>query len=225
MKFTILTIFPDIINNYIKESILKRGQSAGVIEFEIINFRDFSESKHKTVDDTSYGGGPGMILQVQPIYSALEKLNLVKNGEKINREKTKVIIMDPAGEEFTQTRAVEFSKLENVVFICGRYEGFDARIYDWMDEKISVGKFVLAGGELPSLTITEAIARLIPGVLGNEESLKEETFSGMNGEYPQYTRPEEFLGKKVPNVLLSGDHKKIKKWRKEQSILSTPTPT
>lgn len=218
MKFIILTIFPEIITDYAGASILSRGIKAGAIEVEPVNFRDFSESKHGQVDDTPYGGGPGMILQAPPIYRALESLDLVRDGEKINREKTKVLIMDPAGEEFTQAKVEELSGLEQVVLICGRYEGFDARIYDWVDEKISMGKFVLAGGELAALTITEAVARLIPGVLGNEESLKEETFTGMAGEYPQYTRPEEFLGKKVPEVLLSGDHKKIREWREENSV-------
>ena len=158
-----------------------------------------------------------MVLQVEPIYRCLESLGLVKNGKKVKAQKTKVIIMDPAGKKFDQKMAKKFSKLDNLVLIAGRYEGFDARIYKFVDERISVGDYVLAGGELPALTIIEATSRMIPGVLGNAQSLKEETFTGSTKEYPQYTRPENFMELKVPKVLLSGDHKKIAEWRKSHS--------
>ena len=217
MKFNVITIFPEIINNYSNESILGRAQKAGVIKVAATDFRDFTSNKQKHVDDSPYGGGAGMVLQVEPIYRCLESMGLVKNGKKIKTPKTKVIIMDPAGKKFDQKMAKKFSKLDNLVLIAGRYEGFDARIYKFVDERISVGDYVLAGGELPALTIVEATSRMIPGVLGNAQSLKEETFTGSTKEYPQYTRPENFMELKVPKVLLSGDHKKIAEWRKSHS--------
>ena len=217
MRFDILTIFPDLIHHYSSDSILGRGQKNGVIEIKTHNFRDFSTSKHHIVDDKPFGGGAGMVLQVEPIYRCLENLGLVKNGKKIKKSKIKIIIMDPDGKNFDQKMAKQFSKLENLVIICGRYEGFDERVYNFVDERISVGEYVLAGGELPALTITEAAASLIPGVLGNVKSLEEETFVEGVIEYPQYTRPEDFMGLKAPKILLSGDHKKIEQWRKKYS--------
>lgn len=212
MKFNVLTIFPEIINDYCSQSILGRAQKAGIIKVEASDFRKFTSDKHGHVDDSPYGGGPGMVLQAQPIYDCLKSLGFAKGGKK-----RKIIIMDPAGKKFDQKMAKQFSKLDNLVLIAGRYEGFDARIYKFVDQRVSVGDYVLAGGELPALTIVEATARLIPGVLGNAQSLKEETFSGSSKEYPQYTRPENFMGLKVPKVLLSGDHKKIEGWRKSKS--------
>lgn len=217
MKFNILTLFPDLIHDYAQASILGRGQKNGQIEIIAHNFRDFTLDKQHHVDDKPYGGGAGMVLQVEPIYRCLENLGLVKNGKKVKQPKTKIIIMDPDGKKFDQRMAKQFSKLDDLTIICGRYEGFDERIYKFVDEKVSVGDYVLAGGELPALTITEATARLIPGVLGNQESLLEETFVQGVLEYPQYTRPEVFMGLKVPEILLSGDHKKIEKWRQENT--------
>lgn len=256
MQFDILTIFPDIVHVYASESILGRGQKKGLISIKAHNFRAFSPDKHQHVDDRPYGGGPGMILEVEPIYKCLEAMGLVKDGKKMKLEirnlkfetnskskilnlKSKIIIMDPAGKKFDQRMAERFAKLDRLVFISGRYEGFDERIYKFVDEKVSVGDYVLAGGELPALTIIEAVSRLIPGVLGNAESLevethgkseirnsKSETNSKLEirnskleilAEYPQYTRPEEFMGMKVPKVLLSGDHRKIEEWRKKHS--------
>ncbi len=256
MQFDILTLFPDLVHSYASESILGKAQQKNLIKVLAHNFRDFTLDKQRHVDDSPYGGGPGMVLQVEPIYRCLESLGLVKNGKKISpsaREgargsgRTKILIMDPAGKKFDQRMAEKFAKLDRLVFISGRYEGFDERIYKFVDEKISVGDYVLAGGELPALTILEAVSRLIPGVLGNQESLREETF-GQNvkfpisniklnpkskgqkskleignwkleitREYPQYTRPENFMGSKVPKILLSGDHKKIAEWRKKNS--------
>ncbi len=216
MKFDILTLFPDIIYSYSSESILKRAQKAGLVKIAAYNFRDFTKDKQHHVDDRPYGGGAGMVLQIQPIYDCLKKIKAVKG--KIKR--TKIVIMDPAGKKFDQRMAEKFSKLDRLVLICGRYEGFDERVNKLVDEKISVGDYVISGGELPALTIVEAVARLIPGVLGNEESLYEETHGGKDKilrEYPQYTRPENFLGLKVPKILLSGDHEEILKWRKKHS--------
>ncbi|MFA5820254.1 MAG: tRNA (guanosine(37)-N1)-methyltransferase TrmD [Bacteroidales bacterium] len=217
MQFNILTLFPDLIHNYSQASILGRAQKNNQIEIKTHNFRDFTLDKQHHVDDKPYGGGAGMVLQVEPIYRCLESLNLVKNGRKIKQSKTKIIIMDPDGKKFDQKMAKQFSKLNNLVLICGRYEGFDERIYKFVDEKISVGDYVLAGGELPALVITEATARLLPGVLGNQESLAEETFVQGLLEYPQYTRPEVFMELKVPAILLSGDHKKIEQWRQKNT--------
>ncbi len=245
IQFDILTLFPEIIYQYSKESILGRALKKEVIKIAAHNFREDTEDKHARVDDRPYGGGAGMILQVQPIYDCLKRIKALKN--KKTKNKVKIILMDPAGKKFDQRMAEKFSKLDRVVIICGRYEGFDARIHKLVDERISVGDYVLAGGELPALTIVEAVSRLVPGVLGNEESLKEETFgqgarkkepsfakasagkqvsssddklqatSYKLKEYPQYTRPENFMGQKVPKVLLGGDHKKIEEWRKKNS--------
>ncbi len=217
MKFNILTLFPDLIHDYAQTSILGRAQKNGQIEICAHNFRDFTLDKQHHVDDKPYGGGAGMVLQVEPIYRCLESVGLVKDGKKIKKSKTKIIIMDPDGKKFDQKMAKQFSKLDNLIVICGRYEGFDERVYKFIDEKISVGDYVLAGGELPALTITEATARLIPGVLGNQESLIEETFVQGLLEYPQYTRPENFMGLKVPKILLSGDHKNIAQWRQKNT--------
>lgn len=236
MKFDILTLFPDLIYNYCDESILGRAQTQGLINVSAHNFREFSGNKWGHVDDKPYGGGPGMVLRVEPIYECLEAMKAKKGAKK-----SKIIVMDPAGKKFDQRMAESFSKLDRLVIISGRYEGFDARIYELADERVSVGEYVLAGGELPALTIVEAVSRLIPGVLGNAESLVNETFnknvevrmkndeliskSSMSKfdirhssfdilrEHPQFTRPPEFMGLKVPKVLLSGDHKKIAEWR------------
>ncbi|MFA5762375.1 MAG: tRNA (guanosine(37)-N1)-methyltransferase TrmD [Bacilli bacterium] len=216
MRFDIVTIFPDIIYNYSSESILKRAQKAGLINISAHNFRDFTTDKQRHVDDRPFGGGAGMVLQIQPIYDCLKNIK----AEKGKNKKTKIIIMDPAGKKFNQRMAEKFSKLDRLVLICGRYEGFDERIYKLADEKISVGDYILSGGELPALTIIESVSRLIPGVLGNEESLSEESHGEKTNfkiEYPQYTRPEDFMGLKAPKILLSGDHKKIEKWRKKHS--------
>lgn len=234
MRFDILTIFPDLIYHYVEGSILARAQKSGQIQIKAHDFRAFTLDKHQRVDDKPYGGGPGMILQVEPIYRCLENLGLVKEGKKVKNKKTKIIILDPDGKKFDQKMAKHFSKLDNLIIISGRYEGFDERVYKYVDERVSVGDYVLAGGELPALIITEATARLSPGVLGNKESLWEETFNRVTYstkhvtantknryklqvtgyvEYPQYTRPENFMGAKVPPVLLSGNHKKIEEWR------------
>lgn len=235
MIFDILTLFPDLVYNYTDESILGRAQQQGIITVRAHDFRRFTENKQRHVDDRPYGGGPGMILQVQPIYDCLKAIGAAADSstKPTKRAKTKIIIMDPAGKTFDQRLAEKYSKLDRLVIISGRYEGFDARIYKLADERISVGNYVLAGGELSALTVVEATARLVPGVLGNEASLVDETFGrkiagqdvsavldmtrGAIKEYPQYTRPENFHGLKVPKVLLSGDHKKIKEWQKKNT--------
>ena len=218
MQFDIITIFPDMIYHYSNDSILGLGQKNKKIKINTFDLRDFTSDKFRRVDDRPYGGGAGMILQVEPIYNCLEKMRLVKSGKKINRTKTKVLIMDPAGKIFKQATAKKYTKLDRLVLICGRYEGFDERVYKFVDEKISIGEYVLAGGELAALAVVESVARLLPGVLGNSESVVEETFSQkQKKEYPQYTRPDNFQGLKVPKILLSGDHKKIANWREKKS--------
>lgn len=225
IKFDILTLFPDIVYDYASESILKRAQKAGLVNILAHNFRDFTKDKQRHVDDRPYGGGAGMILQVQPIYDCLKSIKALKQKNiktsrvKLPNTNYKILIMDPAGKKFDQRMAEKFSKLERIVLICGRYEGFDERVYKLADEKISVGDYVLSGGELPALTIVEAVSRLVPGVLGNEKSLDEESHGDnmrIRSEYPQYTRPENFMGLKVPKVLLEGDHAKIAEWRKKR---------
>jgi len=216
MKFNILTIFPEIISSYCGESILKRAKEAGHIDVQPINIRDFAEDKHHTVDDTPYGGGAGMVMKPEPIYSALKSIDAIAKGAP--RKKT--IVMSPRGRQFDQRLAEQWAKdFDELTIICGRYEGIDQRVIDNMiDEEISVGPYVLAGGELGSLIITEAVARQIPGVLGNPESIVDESHAvHMDSEYPQYTRPVEFKEWKVPDILLSGNHGEIEKWRKSQS--------
>ena len=228
MKFNIVTIFPEIISNYCKESILGRAQKNNFIEINPVNLRDFSQDKHKKVDDTPYGGGAGMVMKPEPIYRALKSLKALK---KKSAKGKKTILLSPRGKQFDQKMAEEFSKLKEITFLCGRYEGVDQRVVDYMvDEEISVGPYVLAGGELGALIIIEAVSRLKKGVLGNPESLTEETFSIANAsdsspmvEYPQYTKPEDFKGLKVPKVLLSGHHKEIEKWR--HNLTSNLSPT
>lgn len=212
MRFNILTIFPNIFDSFFSESILKRAIDKKLIKINIVNIRDFTDDKHKTVDDTPCGGGAGMVMKVEPIYKALQKIK--KN------KKDRIILLTPAGKQFNQNIAKKYSKSDQITFICGRYEGIDARVEKFIDEKISVGPYVLNGGEVATAAIIEAVSRLIPGILGNVESIEEESFSANQPfelEYPQYTKPEIFkVGNKkyrVPKILLSGNHKKIKEWR------------
>ena len=192
-------------------------QENDLIKINLHNWREYAEDKHKQVDDKPYGGGAGMLLKVEPIYKQLKTIDAIDHDDK-----TRVVMLSPDGKQFDQKEAERLSKYDRLVLLSGRYEGFDARVEEFVDEKISVGPYVLAGGELPALIVTEAVARHIPGVVGHEEALKDETFShGYDyGEYPQYTRPEVFVDDesreiKVPEVLISGDHKKIEEWKKE----------
>jgi len=217
IQFDILTIFPEIFNSYFEESIIKRAQKNKLIKINIWNLRNWSQGKHKQVDDRPYGGGPGMILMVQPIAKAIAEIRNKKS--EIRKQKLRVIMLTPAGKKFTQREAERLAKYDQLILLCGRYEGFDARVDKLVDEKISIGDYVLAGGELPAMIVLEAVARQIPGVVGHEHALDEETFSKDLDyiEYPQYTRPEVFNGTKVPKVLLSGNHAEIKKWREKMA--------
>lgn len=213
MRFDILTIFPDIFDSYFQESIIKRAQESGLIEIHTHNIRDYSEDKHKKVDDVPFGGGAGMLMTPQPLHAAITELKKHNKGP--------VIYFSPQGKNFTQSKAEKLAaKNQDVILLCGRYEGIDQRIIDSLvDEEISIGKYVLTGGELPAMILVDAVSRLIPGVLGKEESHQEDSFSAAlnrKKEYPHYTRPAEFKGMKVPEVLLSGHHEKISKWRRSK---------
>ncbi len=216
MKFYIMTLFPEMIEAGMNHSIIKRACDEGIIEIEAINIRDFSKDKHKRVDDYPYGGGVGMVMQAQPIYDAYMSIK-----ERLSKD-CPVIYMSPQGKTFDQQKAEELSHLDDMVILCGHYEGVDERIIEEIvTEEISIGDFVLTGGELPAMAIMDAVSRLIPGVLNKEESHMEESFSDALLEYPQYTRPPEFMGRRVPDILLSGHHGNIEKWRREQSLERT----
>lgn len=208
MKIDVLTLFPEMIEKALSYSIPGRAQTKGLVTVAAHQMRNWAVDKHGNVDDTPYGGGPGMILRVDVAHAALEA---VDHGHRAHR-----IMLSPDGDMFDQKMAEEFAQKDALVFLCGRYEGFDARITQYVDQKVSVGPFVMSGGELPTLTIIDTVVRLIPGVLGNSESLTEETFNDDLTEYPQYTRPNEYDGSGVPNVLLTGHHAEIVKWRLDQ---------
>ena len=214
-KFYVLTLFPEMIEETLSHSITGRAIKDGVIGVEAVNIRDFTKDKHRHVDDYPYGGGAGMVMQPQPIYDAYKSTE-EKTG------KARVLYMSPQGKKFNQKMAEEFSKEDNLIFLCGHYEGVDERIIEEIvTDEVSIGDFVLTGGELAAITIIDTVSRLVPGVLNKEESYENESFSDGLLEYPQYTRPPEFLGRTVPDVLLSGHHANIDKWRREQSIIRT----
>lgn len=216
MKFYVLTLFPDMIRDGLSHSIIKRAQDEGIISIETIDIRDFAKNKHRHVDDYPYGGGAGMVMQAQPIYDAYMSIK-----PKLS-ENCPVIYMTPQGKTFKQEKAKSLSELEDMVILCGHYEGVDERVIEEIvTDEISIGDFVLTGGELAAMTVIDAVARLIPGVLNKEESFMDESFSDNLLEYPQYTRPAEFMGRKVPDILLSGHHKNIEKWRREQALERT----
>ncbi|MFQ5543773.1 MAG: tRNA (guanosine(37)-N1)-methyltransferase TrmD [Nitrospiria bacterium] len=216
MRCDVLTLFPEMIAPVLKQSILKRAQESRLLEVRVHQLRDFAKGKHRITDDVPYGGGGGMLLKPEPIFTAIEKI-------KAERGEIRVILPSPQGTVFNQGMAESFSKDGRpLVFICGHYEGIDARVSKGMSvEEVSIGDYILTGGELPALTMIDAAARLIPGVLGGVSSALEESFSESLLEYPQYTRPSEFRGMQVPCVLTSGNHAEIRRWRRKQSIVST----
>ncbi|BFL78782.1 tRNA (guanosine(37)-N1)-methyltransferase TrmD [Staphylococcus hominis subsp. novobiosepticus] len=214
MKIDYLTLFPEMFDGVLNHSILKRAQDKNIIEVNTVNFRDYAENKHNQVDDYPYGGGQGMVLKPEPVFNAMKDLK--------HTDKTRVILMCPQGRPFSQAIAEELSEAEHIVIICGHYEGYDERIREnLVTDEISMGDYVLTGGELPAMTMTDAIVRLIPGVLGNEQSHQDDSFSDGLLEFPQYTRPREYKGMTVPDVLLSGNHANIEKWRHEQKLIRT----
>jgi tRNA (guanine37-N1)-methyltransferase len=213
MKIDVLTLFPAMFAGPLDESIVKRAREKKLLDLKIHNLRDWTQDRHKTVDDRPFGGGPGMLLKVEPLFEAIESLQ---------REKTKVILLSPCGRKFSQEIARELSQEKNVLLVCGSYEGFDERVREALaDDELSIGDYVLTNGALPAMVVIDAVARLLPGVLGDDESSHDESFSAGLLEYPQYTRPAEFRGMKVPEVLLSGNHAEIEKWRREQAKLRT----
>ncbi len=223
LRIDILTIFPEMFPGYLDASILGRAQKNKLIDVRVHQLRKWTHDARKTVDDKPFGGGPGMVMKIQPFHEALVSLGVrsKKTGKKTPKaKKTRVILTAANGKAFTHADAVRLSKYDRLVFLCGRYEGVDARVADRLaDESFRIGDYVLTGGELPALVMLDAVTRHLPGVLGKEASLDEESWSGPDGgEYPQYTRPEKYLGMKVPKILLSGDHKKIKEWRKSARV-------
>lgn len=220
MKFSIITLFPEVFEPIINSSILKRAQKKGLVEFELINLRNFGEGRHQTVDDRPYGGGAGMVLKPDVLTRALKSVINPKNIS--NTKKFKIVLMSASGHQYKQAQAQEFSKLNHLIIVCGHYEGVDQRFIDkYVDEEISIGDYVLTGGEIPAMVIVDSITRLIPKVLEKPEAIINESFSDGLLEYPQYTRPEEFDKQKVPEILLSGNHEEIAKWRSEKSLEKT----
>ena len=226
MKIDVLTLFPNMFKSPFAESIIKRAVDQNKVKINIHNLRKWTKDKHKTVDGRPYGGGPGMILMVEPIYRAITALKLKNKNEKL-----KVILLSPQGKVFNQQKAQQLAKQKHLVFVCGHYEGVDERIRQHLvDEEISIGDYILTGGELPAMVIIDSVARLIPGVLKKKEAVQQESFSKLKIEnskienlleHPQYTRPADFKGWKVPTILLSGNHKKIKQWQKKQALKKT----
>jgi tRNA (guanine37-N1)-methyltransferase len=221
MRIDVLTIFPSMFGPVLGESILKRAIHGGKVAVHVHDIRDYTKDKHRKVDDRPYGGGSGMVMAPQPIFAAcravLKKIKVAKTARTI-------ILLSPRGRRMTQQDAARLSKKKHLVLICGHYEGVDERVASGLaDEEVSIGDYVLTGGELPAMVVIDAVVRLLPGVLGNAASAQEESFQAQRLEYPQYTRPAVFLGKKVPQVLLSGDHKAIKSWRREQAEAVTKT--
>ena len=216
MNYHVLTLFPEMIENGLNTSITGRAITKGLLSLEAINIRDFAFNKHQKVDDYPYGGGAGMLMQAEPVYLSYESI-----AERIGR-KPRVIFLTPQGKTFNQDMAKEFALEEDLVFLCGHYEGIDERVLEEIvTDYVSIGDYVLTGGELPAMVMMDSISRMVPGVLNNQESGETESFSGNLLEYPQYSRPEEWHGKKVPEVPLSGHHANVDKWRREQSIIRT----
>jgi len=216
MNFYVLTLFPEMISDGLNHSIIKKAFEKNIINVVSVDIRDFANNKHNQVDDYPYGGGAGMVIKPQPVFDAYES---IKGKVKKN---CRVVYMTPQGKTFNQNIAEEFSREEDIIILCGHYEGIDERVIEEIvTDEISVGNFILTGGELAAMMIIDSVSRLIPGVLNKEESFINETFSNNLLEYPQYTRPVEFMGKKVPEVLLSGHHGNVDKWRREQSIKRT----
>lgn len=216
MHIDVLTLFPEMIEGVFESSILKKAQEKNKLSYNLVNFRDFTANKHNKVDDYPYGGGAGMVLTPQPIFDAVDSLTM--NKEIVPR----IVLMCPQGEPYTQQKAEELAEEEHLIFICGHYEGYDERIrQELVTDEISIGDYVLTGGELGAMVVVDSVVRLLPEVLGNQDSAPQDSFSTGLLEYPHYTRPAEFRGMKVPEILLSGDHGKIETWRKAQSLKRT----
>jgi tRNA (guanine37-N1)-methyltransferase len=217
MRFDIITIFPELFNGVLACGIVRRALQSRIVDVRVVNLRDFTGDRHRTVDDRPFGGGEGMVLMPQPLFEAVEFCR----GQEGDRG-TQVILLSPQGRLWSQGLALEFATIPHVILICGRYEGIDQRVVDSLvDREISIGDFILTGGEVPAMVILDSVVRLLPGALGNKESALNESFSTGFLDYPQYTRPAEFRGMSVPEVLLSGDHARIDRWRKERALEKT----
>lgn len=222
MNFHVLTLFPEMIMQGLDTSIIGRAMAKEIISLEAVNIRDYTTNKHKKVDDYPYGGGAGMLMQAQPVYDAWKAVADKIDVQGRDGKKARVIYVTPQGQTFHQSMAKEFAREEDLIFLCGHYEGIDERVLEEIvTDYVSIGDYVLTGGELPAMVMIDAIARMVPGVLGNEDSGESESFSNYLLEYPQYSRPEIWMEKKVPEVLLSGDHRKVDEWRLEQSLERT----
>ena len=216
MRIDVLTLFPQMFESPLSHSILKRAQDSGIVDIALTNIRDFAADRYKKVDDKPYGGGPGMVMMPQPVFDCFEHVR------RLSPEEGRVILLTPQGQKFDHAKALQLSKEKRLILVTGRYEGFDERIRIGLDaEQLSIGDFVLSGGELAAMVVVDAVVRLLSGALGDQDSPKDESFSDGLLEYPQYTRPEDFRGMKVPDILLSGDHAKIAKWRREQALERT----
>ena len=216
MRFHILTLFPDMVEQGLNTSIIGRAVEKGILSIEAVNIRDYTLDRHKKVDDYPYGGGAGMVMQAQPIYDAWQAI-VTKIGYR-----PRTVYLTPQGPTFHQGMAKEYAKEEDLILLCGHYEGIDERVLEEIvTDYVSIGDYVLTGGELPAMVMVDAISRMVPGVLSNQESGSTESFEGSLLEYPQYSRPEEWYGKKVPPILLSGHHANVEKWRREQSVIRT----
>lgn len=214
MIFTLLTLFPSMFDSPLGESLIKKARDKGLLDFNIVNIRDFANDIHRTCDDAPFGGGAGMVMKAEPIRDAMEHVDR-------ERGRPRYVLLSPLGRRFDQEMAARFSRLDHLALLCGRYEGIDERILGLVDEEVSIGDYVLSGGEAAALVVIDAVARLVPGVLGNKASPMDESFLEGLLEYPQYTRPREFLGMEVPEVLLSGNHEEIRRWRRKESIRRT----
>ena len=214
MIITVLTLFPRMFESPLNESIIKRAKERGMVSFNIVDIRNFAKDPHRTCDDTPYGGGPGMVMKIEPIYMAIEHV-------KENFGDARFILLSPQGRLLNWELCEKLAKIQHMCLICGRYEGVDERVLQFVDEEISIGDYILSGGEIAALVLIDAVVRLLPGSLGNEQSSVEESFREYLLEYPHYTRPEKFLGLEVPSVLLSGNHEEIRKWRRKESIRKT----
>lgn len=220
MKIDIITLFPFMFEKPFEESIIGRAKKNSLVEINTWNLRDFTTDKYRTVDDYPFGGGTGMVLKPEPFFKAVKYIS--ETDFAFSSEQKRIILMSPQGQPFNQEKALELSKYNRLILLCGHYEGFDERIREFLaDEEISIGDYVLTGGELPAMVVVDAVVRLLPGVLGSNESIMEDSFSNSLLEYPQYTRPRIFEGHAVPEVLLSGNHQQISKWRRLQSLLRT----
>lgn len=215
MIFTVLTLFPSLFESPLNESLIKKARDKGILDFNIINIRDFALDQHKTCDDYPFGGGAGMVMKVEPILAAIEHVEQKIGG------RPRFTLLTPHGRLFSQDMALGMARRNHVALICGRYEGVDERISSYIDDEVSIGDYILSGGETAALVVIDAVARLVPGVMGNEQSSVDESFGESLLEYPQYTRPQRFNDLEVPSVLLSGNHEEIRRWRRKESIRRT----